>query len=499
MSVVPATITPSARGFLPASANAFLLVMWAVAAGPALSWSLRAFGREDQRLQLVLAVILGAWALPRVRWNELAGALSSPPTIRLAPILWVALFACGLGLGRRVEADLVVASCAGMGLWAMSGLWLDPAAWRRAAVPAALLVALLPLATALDVMIGFPARQLTATIVADLLTMAGAPAASADAVMSVDGSSVAVDIPCAGMRSLWAGAVLWLGALLIERRPVDLRAGAIGLGLAGMLFAANTVRVLILTVLALVVEAPALADAVHVPLGLTGFAVSAGLAVWALQTPAAGAGPARTPAPRGLWPALALGALWLLAAGVPPVPPPPPIAPVEWAGEPLALTPAEVDYYDRLGVDEVRAWRFSDRGLAGRVITVPSADWRAHHLPEQCLRAAGLDLGESAPARIGELPVRIARAGTEARPTGLAGGDAGPTGMAGPTAIWWLQSADGATDDHARRVWEGLFGPPQPWVLVSVLVDGPADLSDPRLQALTGDLRAAVASSLEQP
>jgi hypothetical protein len=95
--------------------------------------------------------------------------------------------------------------------------------------------------------------------------------------------------------------------------------------------------------------------------------------------------------------------------------------------------------------------------------------------------------------------VRIARAGTEARPTGLAGGDAGPTGMAGPTAIWWLQSADGATDDHARRVWEGLFGPPQPWVLVSVLVDGPADLSDPRLQALTGDLRAAVASSLEQP
>src|SRR5690606_5647345 len=135
-------------------------------------------------------------------------------------------------------------------------------------------------------------------------------------------ASIAVDLPCSGMRSSWAGSVFLLGAALVQRRALDLRLGLVAAALAVALFVGNTARVLILAVLALGLAWPNAAEGVHAPLGVVGFTLSCAAAgALMMRIPAVARAEER---PAVGWPALApiLAALWLVASAVPAVPAP---------------------------------------------------------------------------------------------------------------------------------------------------------------------------------
>jgi exosortase O len=376
--------------------------------------------------------------------------------------------------GRALSMELVGAAFAVIGTYGLLGAWLSPEAWRAARAPALLAVLALPLAPHLDLFVGFPLRLLTATAVHHALGAAGVHAIATETVLEIEGTTAHVDVPCGGVRSLSTGLIVLLAAASIEGRPVGRRFFGIVTAQSTVLVVANAVRVLTLVLLTAVAGRPAVADLVHVPLGLAGFGLACGLGVGLLRLlPERAARPSTGSVPHG-----ALAVLVVALAFVPvPRSAPAVAAPVvTLPGEPLPLGEAEARFFAGLGVtvDE----RTFEGPVPGVVAVVPSADWRAQHPPEWCLAAAGVRVGRIRTMLVGGEAVRVASAGDH-------------------TAIWWFQSRDRATDDLAVRVWHGVLDPDEPWVLVSLLLAGDADPTRPDLADALAALRAHVGAQLE--
>lgn len=452
-----------------APANLLLAGAWVLLTAPWWAWTARTLLHADHRLHLVLAVALLGWVLTRsdlVAWRVLRG----PPSLATGPTLTLLLSAAAVVAFGRHSVDIAAAFATGLGTHALLGLWRGGGWWRQTLPAALLLVALLPFSTHLEVFLGFPARAATAAVVGQTLGALGVTAAT-ETILALDGQAAHVDLPCAGVRSLWAGAVFLLGLVVVERRRVGLPLGALAALLAALLLCANALRVGILVALHLVADLPAVAELVHAPLGVVGFTVSCG-SVGALGWLVLPSLPEATGPDRGarwLSPGLAtvLIALWTVPdAPRPPTPTPPPLL-----GYALPLDPVEQAFFGATGA---AAQKVAVPG--GSLLVVTATDWRAHHSPEQCLAAAGHRVTGTRTSMVApDFPVRTALAGDH-------------------RAIWWFQTDDHVTDDLGTRVWTDLTRGPRPWVLVSLLLDGPADPADPALRARLLELRAVLAS-----
>jgi hypothetical protein len=69
------------------------------------------------------------------------------------------------------------------------------------------------------------------------------------------------------------------------------------------------------------------------------------------------------------------------------------------------------------------------------------------------------------------------------------------TAAGAATALWWFQSPSQVTSDHTHRIVSGLLSP-EPWMLVSILVDDDIPLNDPNLIRLVAQMHSHAAAQL---
>lgn len=454
-----------------------LMCAWLAAWGPSVRWVLAGWSTGDGLLQGAIA--LGLLVL----------GLRSPPTLRLqptGPVLLAAVAAPVLGalLHQTLPLDVIGAAAAVISAWSLLGLYLPATTWRRSAPALLLALLLLPVTAHLDVLLGWPLRKLTASAAALALSTVSEPVAM-ETVLRVEGGIAHVDLPCAGVRSLWSGAVLLLGGTVALRRrigPTWLLAACLG-GIS--LVIGNIARVTALVALDHVLAWRLVAEILHVPLGLASFALAGGITLAGLAfAPAWEPVSVEEPPTRsgGLVAALVLPALVFAAClDLPGRHEPAPRVALPGGFDILEPSEAELAFVSEHGGSIVKG-----RFHGGTVALVAARSWIAHHVPEMCLEAAGWRLTEDHPALLDGLPARVAQASREGRQA---------------TALWWLQSDTTLTDDHLVRIRDGLdpTAARRPWVLVSVLLDGEVQPDDPAVLERVHALRRAVAAALESP
>ena len=182
-----------------------------------------------------------------------------------------------------MDINTLSASLFGLAFYGLLGLWLEPRRWRQGLPAALLLIGTLPFGEHLQTFVGYPVRLLTAALVRDGLGAFGIHTIGIDTILVFESGISQIDLPCSGVKSLWTGGMFLLAATWIERRKINRRWLLVALIFAFLLFAANLGRVAVLVTTGPVLGWNLLAEMLHVPLGVLGFAGACAALVWMLR------------------------------------------------------------------------------------------------------------------------------------------------------------------------------------------------------------------------
>ncbi|MEO0852347.1 MAG: exosortase O, partial [Cyanobacteria bacterium J06648_11] len=397
--------------------------------------------------------------------------------------------------------------------YGLLGLFLSPQDWRQG-IPAALLVGgLLPVSFQFGSGMGFSLRVLTAGVVEQVLAIAGVAAISAHDVIVLENSIAHVDLPCSGLKSVAVGLLFLSGCSWLEGRKVGWRWLGVAVCCVTSLIIANVCRVLALVAVGEVSQQHALADTMHVPLGVIGFAIACGLTWFLLQTV-----PQHTSdesqnfsgKPFSGRPMSAI-ARWTLIAGMVAVSLVPAVsvanttvAEIAWPEafhlETLEPTPAERRFFERDPLASSHKYRFEwgedgDRSLTGSLLLVASPSWRSHHAPELCYVGNGFRVDrmrsvtiptESAPIA----SLNLSRTGADPFPARWISLENDSL-----SAIYWFQSETATTDNLLDRIWAAIAHRDRAWVMVSVLFERSRQPDEAIVQQFARQTRIAIARS----
>ena len=112
------------------------------------------------------------------------------------------------------------------------------------------------------------------------------------AIIQLENGIADVDVPCSGVKSLWAGCLLFFAATWLLGRRLGLAWILVGLVNLSLLFAAIVLRVFLLVLLGFIADAPEMAHLCHVPLGVLGFVGSSAACLYLLLRLPADSNPA---------------------------------------------------------------------------------------------------------------------------------------------------------------------------------------------------------------
>lgn len=485
--------------------NLLILTLWLWLYLPIFSYLHIIFRREDFRLnQIVLVAVLALIGL-QMRRGDVRPQPDAAPVLRRLPLALVLGGSVAYLLVERfLDVNTLAASLFAFASYGLLGLWLSPERWRKGLSVVLLLIGVLPFGEHLQTFVGYPMRILTAELVRQGLTAAGVHSIGVDTILIFENGVSQVDLPCSGVKSLWTGMLFLLAATWVEARPLNRRWFLVLLLFIPLLFIANFARVTILVVVGQVMGWALLAEMLHVPLGVLGFVVVCGTAVllWRLgdgeierfkDSPI----PNLSISPTSRWqsPNLSIfliAAILIMALLYTPRPqtgvagaPPTWEFPAALHVEPLPLKPEETEWLLIDGASGVERFSFQQGALSGNMILITSKTWRAHHRPERCFEVYGLTLESSLPHLVtADFPLRFVTLGPEKqRPL--------------YTAAYWFQSASRTTDDYGARIWADLALEREPWVLVSILFDGPINPHDDDARQLYLALHEAVDNYLK--
>lgn len=487
-----------------AGASGLILGLWLWLYRSVFDYLAIIFSRNDFRTNQVMLIGVIALIVWRVRRRP-AISLDAAPQL-FVPGLALALGGSALYLlvERFLDVNTLSASLFGLASYGLLGLWMPPCRWRTGLPAAILLVGTLPFGEHMQTFIGYPMRIVTATLVRDGLAAAGVSSVGVDTILVLENRVSHVDLPCSGVKSLRSGALFLIAATWVDRRRLNVRWLLIALFMVLMLLVVNVVRVAILVVVGHVMGWQLLAEMVHVPLGVLGFAAAcaAAVALLSLQplvTDGRDGGESGNRArPAWLSPGLAL-AILVMALVYAPRPqvglaqaPPTWEFPARLVTEPESLNPDEVAWLTRDGAESADRLRFEwhaadgRRTISGSMMLITSRTWRAQHRPERCFEVYGLSLNASRVHLVApDFPVRfVSLADDEGREL--------------TSATYWFESAERTTADYGTRVWSDLAPERGRWVLVTIVFDAVHDPGDDDVQALFEALHEAVARSLTE-
>jgi exosortase O len=489
------------------TANLTLIALWLFLFRPIYPYLGTIFTRQEFRLnQFALAGVIGL-LIYQGRKNGLGLHFRTPPALHPAALAMLLGSSAAFVLAERlVDINTLSASLFGLAFYGLLGLWLEPRRWKQGLPAALLLIATLPFGEHLQTFVGYPVRLLTAALVQDGLGAFGVNAIGIDTILVFESGISQIDLPCSGVKSLWTGGMFLLAATWIERRKISQRWLLAALVFAFLLFAANLARVAVLVTAGPVLGWNLLAEMLHVPLGVLGFAAACAALVWMLRRYVPAESEDKAPEspmddllaarPRWLLPAL-MTAIFLLAALYSPRPQAAAAQseaemqfPASVTVEPWPFSPGELDWLSADGPLSANRWRFtwSEEGQTSRhgsVLMITSDTWRAHHRPERCFEAYGLTVDQAYSTLLDpEFPVRVLYLSADQDRYHY-------------TAAYWLQAPGRVTDDYATRIWSDLTPQRQTWVLVTVLFDTAVHPTRDDLKGLYDALRQTVAQSLE--
>ncbi len=221
---------------------------------PVWIWWARRIAGEPESAWGLAALATAVW----FAWRK--GARHVPPPM-LSTAMVVAYGVACLTATPIFRAAVAVAAI-GLTLWS-----------RRSLGVLGLFVIALPINASLQFVAGFPMRLAASSIAAAVLSFCGRAVAADGTGLRWSGGLVEVDVPCSGIRMLWAGLYLALAAACVyECRPwrtCAVMAAAVGAVIVGN--ALRTAAIFHLETGLLPVAAGA-ADAVHAGAGLVVFA-----------------------------------------------------------------------------------------------------------------------------------------------------------------------------------------------------------------------------------
>jgi exosortase/archaeosortase family protein len=512
-------------------ANSVIVGLWLWLFRPVFDYLAIIFSREDFRTNQLLLIGVILLIVAQVRKGRLRPRPDAAPHLFYpAVILVIGGSALYLAVERFLDINTLSASLFGLAGYGLLGLWMEPRRWQQGLPAALLLIGALPFGEHMQTFVGYPMRILTAALVRDGLAAAGVSSISIDTILVLENGVSHIDLPCSGVKSLWTGMLFLTAATWTDRRSFNLSWLIIAFIFAGLLFAANLARVGLLVVVGQVAGWRLVAQMLHIPLGVLGFAAACIVAVillrmgrpdrpgvaWASGS-SQGGEPISHPEVRGLgaiggrsgeavqldskesvithpnWlaPALAAAILVMILIYTPrphtglTQTPPAWGFPAELVTEPMPLKPDEIDWLTRGGAESADRRRFEWRGITGSMILITSQTWRAQHRPERCFEVYGLSLDDSRTYLVApDFPLRF---------VSLSYG----TGRGSLSATYWFQSVDRTTDDYATRIWADLAAERDRWVLVTILFDGVHDPGTADLQAFYSALHDGVAHSIE--
>jgi exosortase O len=452
--------------------------------------------RGNLIVMLALLALIIVRLMPRPQANAAIGALElravmSHIAATCLPLATVVVSAAAYMLARWATPwNRVHAVIALVGVYGLVGCCMSRASWRRALAVLALVVVALPFGEQIDVLVGYPLRLAITGAAQSILEALGAHGASRATLLVFESGAAQIDVPCSGVKSLWAGALLALAAPLVLRKRFTSRWLLATLALVLALVAGNILRIVVLVLLAVPGHQTTLAEVLHRPLGCVAFVLTAATYI-AILTEAKDAcsvpSPATAvhPAPVFAIAVMVVIAAWITpaaAASVHGVDETPFVRlPPALAVTPIALSSLERRFFANQGADRASKVQFVwNDTVHGSLIIVRSAHAAAQHPPEQCLTSAGHTIRTARTAMLGStLSVRV-------------------LGLTQGAAVSWFQSGYATHGDYAERVWAS-----GTWVQVSILLADadaehvPADLVYALYRAIAATYQGDVDASAE--
>lgn len=247
-----------------------LSLAWTILTFATPAWVFRSLGAETARLNVILILAFGAFAILRKDFSGLRLSPEASP-LRLGVITVCAVVY--VVLDHAVAMNRVSLFPWALGTFQILGLWIAPTHLRRIRLPALIVFSLLPFTEQLETYLGFPLRTLTAQL--SSAALAGLDVGvSSSTILSFETGIAYIDAPCSGTRGLWAGVVLALLSAWTLRKPLSWRWCAALFTYVGFLFAANLFRVLTIVAVGVVLGLEELANILHEPIGLSFFATA---------------------------------------------------------------------------------------------------------------------------------------------------------------------------------------------------------------------------------
>jgi exosortase/archaeosortase family protein len=224
-------------------------------------------------------------------WIWWAGRIGGDPDAgwSLVALATAVLFACRNRSSAGASLSWICAAL--VGLYGLS-FWFATPIFRAGIAVAAIGIALartpgviglcviaLPVTASLQFVAGFPMRLVASRIASWLLALCGAAVQAEGTGLRWAGGLVEVDVPCSGIRMLWAGLYLALAAACM-RNTGWLRTGATVAGAVVTVILGNALRTAGLFYLeaGMLPVPPVASDVVHAGAGLVVFAGIAGTA-----------------------------------------------------------------------------------------------------------------------------------------------------------------------------------------------------------------------------
>ncbi|KPJ93333.1 MAG: hypothetical protein AMJ53_07465 [Gammaproteobacteria bacterium SG8_11] len=454
---------------------------------PSLAWMGQQLAAQQHRFQLLGMVVLAGVIVRRLASANFRAQLSC--VLKAWPMLAYVLACVSYLLNERyLGIQVFSAAFVIVALYGVWGFYNSMTGWRQSAVPAALLVLLLPFGDYLDVYFGFPLRLFTAQAAGELLAEMGFATVSSDTLIVLENRFANVDLSCSGIKGLWAGLQFFVLLSWIENKSISLAWLWRLLCFSGVLIAMNIFRVVLLVMLGFGFDQMMFADLLHRSLGVLGFAFAC-LVGWGLlltapshrlssaQLNIRGREPAHT-RQSGYGHLLMLAMPLLFCLLYTPLPKNANLIshellnvalPVDWNTENIALTVQEAEFFPRNAAAAAKfSFQRDDTGQ-GSVLFVSTDYWKAHHEPKNCLLADGYHITQENSMRLSaDKIVRVLNVTRQDHAF---------------TALYWFQTSTQSTDDFSKRLFANLMDRDQRWVMVSVLLNTP-EVTAPQLHLI---------------